>query len=74
MDFEEAFSPATTSACRRLLAATVVMVDIDIVHLDAEQAFIQSNLEEDICIKLTLGGGYSRDDIVYLNKSPYGLK
>ena len=43
-------------------------------HFDVEQAFIQSNLDEDVFLRLPRGCGRLSGTIVQLNKSLYGLK
>ena len=74
IDFQETFSPTPTAALIRLLVATVVMLDQELFHLDAEQAYVQSKLNEDIYMKLPPGCGASSNSVVLLNKSLYGLK
>ena len=43
-------------------------------HLDVEEAFAQSELDEDVFLRLPKGCGSLSGKIVRLNKSLYGLK
>ena len=45
IDYFETFAPTPAAGCIRLLAATACELDLDLCHFDAEQAFVQSNLE-----------------------------
>ena len=47
---------------------------LDLCHYDAEQAFVQSSLEEDGFMLLPPGCGEMSGKIVRLNRSLYGLK
>ena len=47
---------------------------MDLCHFDAEQAFVQSSLEEDVFMRLPPGCGEMSGKIVRLNRSLYGLK
>ena len=49
-------------------------LDLDLRHFDIEQAFVQSDLEETVFIRLPQGCGRLSGKIVRLNKSLYGLK
>ena len=49
-------------------------LDWDLRHLDVDQAFIQSELETDIHLRLPPGCGSVSGRVVLLNKTPYGLK
>ena len=74
VDFLETFSPTPLSASVRLLAAVAVENDLDLFHFDAEQAFVQSKLSEDIYMRLPEGCGADSGKVVKLAKSLYGLK
>lgn len=56
-DSQEMISPTPMSAPTRLLLVVAVILDLDLFHLNVEAAFIQSNLDGDICMKLSLGCG-----------------
>ena len=48
--------------------------DLDLFHFDAEQAFVQSNIDTDIFMRMPPGSGSLSGKVVKLNKSLYGLK
>ena len=58
----------------RLLSAIACELDLDVCHLVAEQAFVQSKLDEDVFLRLPKGCGRLSGKIVRLNESLYGLK
>ena len=74
IDFRETFAPTLSSSCVRLLSAIACEPDLDVCHFDVEQAFIQSKLGEDVCLRLPKGCGSLSSKIVRPNKSFYGLK
>ena len=54
VDFSEMFSPSGSSSCVRLLSAIACECDLDLCHFDIDQAFVQSDLEDDVfcdCLK-----------------------
>ena len=58
----------------RLLSAIACECDLDLCHFDVDQAFVQSDLEEDVFLRLPKGCGDLSGKVVRLNKSLYGLK
>ena len=56
------------------MGAIACELDFDLCHFDAEQAFVQSSLEEDVFMRLPPGCGEMSGKIVRLNRSLYGLK
>ena len=58
----------------RLLSAITCELDLHVCQFDAEQAFVQPKLHEDVFLRLRKGCGSLSDKIVWLNKSLYGLK
>ena len=66
--------PTPAAACIRLLAATAYELVFDLCHVDAEQAVVQSNLEEDVFLRLPQGCGNMSGQVLRLNRSLYGLK
>ena len=58
----------------RLLSAIACEGDSDLCHFDVDQAFVQSDLEEDVFLRLPKGWGDLSGKVVRLNKSLYGLK
>ena len=72
--FSETFAPTVSSSCVRLLNAIACECDLDFCHFDVDQAFVQSDLEEDVSLRLPKGCGDLLGKVVRLNKSLYGLK
>ena len=48
VDFSEAFAPTVLNFCVRLLSAIACEYDLDLCYFDVDQAFVQSDLEEDV--------------------------
>ena len=57
-----------------LLSAIACECDLDLCHFDVDQAFVQSDLEEDFFLRLPKGCGDLSGKVVRLNNSSYGLK
>ena len=74
IDFGELFAPTVAASSVRLLTAMACELDLDLCHFDIEQAFVQSDLEENVSMRLPQGCGSLSGKIVRLNKSLYGLK
>ena len=74
IDFFDTFSPCPSVMSIHLLAALACELDLDLCHFDAEQAFIQSDLNEVVCIRLPPGCGALSGKVVRLRRSLYGLK
>ena len=74
VDFSETFAHTVSSSCVRLLSAIACERDLDLGHVDLDQAFVQSDLEEDVFLRLPKGCGNLSGKVVRLNKSLYGLK
>ena len=70
----ETFARTVSSSCVRLLSAIAYECDLVLCHFDVDQAFVQSDLEEDIFLRLAKECGYLSGKVVRLNKSLYGLK
>ena len=58
----------------RLLSAIAGKCKLDLCHFGVDQAFVQSDLEEDVFLRLPKGCGDLSEKVVRLNKSLYGLK
>ena len=58
----------------RLLSTIACELDLDVCHFDVEQSFVQSELDEDVFLRLPRGCGRLSGKVVRLNKSLYGLK
>ena len=74
IDFGELFAPTVSVSCVRLLAALACEQNLDLCHFDIQQAFVQSDLDEDVFMRLPQGYGRLSGLIVKLCKSLYGLK
>ena len=74
VDFSETFAPTVSSSCVRHMSAVAREGDLDLCHFDVDQAFVQSDLEEDIFLRLPKGCGDLSGKVVRLNKILYGLK
>ena len=74
IDFFDTFSPCPSVMSIRLLAALACELDLDLCHFDAEQAFVQSDLDEVVYIRLPPGCGALSGKVVRLRRSLYGLK
>ena len=76
IDYGEVFAPTVAVSCVRLLAAFACEQDLEIFHLDIEQAFVNSEMEDghDVYMRLPKGCGAMSGMVVKLAKSLYGLK
>ena len=74
IDVFETFSPCPSVASIRLLAAIACEFGWDLCHFDAEQAFVQSKLDELVFIRLPPGCGEISGKVVKLGRSLYGLR
>ena len=67
--FSETFAPTVSSSCVRLLSAIACHCDFDLCYFDEDQAFVQSDLEKDMFLRLPKGCGDLSGKVVRLNKS-----
>ena len=74
IDFFETFSPCPSVASIRLLVAIACEFGWDLCHFDAEQAFVQSKLDELVFIRLPPVCGEISGKVVKLGRSLYGLR
>ncbi|CAB1096623.1 unnamed protein product [Ectocarpus sp. CCAP 1310/34] len=74
VNFCETFSPCPSITSIRMLDAIACVLDWDLCHIDAEQAFVQSELDEVVFIRLPPGCGALSCKVVRLRQSLYGLK
>ena len=74
VDFGETFAPTVSSSCVHLLSAIACECDLDICHFVVDHAFVQSDLEEGVFLRLPKRCGDLPGKVVRLNKSLYGLK
>ena len=73
IDFFDTFSPCPSVMSIRLLAALACELDLDLCHFDAEQAFVQSDFDEVVYIRLPPGCVPLSGKAVRLRHSLYGL-
>lgn len=57
-----------------LLTALACELDLSVRHVDIEQAFVQSVLDEDVLVRPPSGRGNSSGKILRLDRSLYGLR
>ena len=74
IDFFETFLPCPPVASIRLLATIACEFGWDLCHFDAEQAFVQSKLDEVVFIRLPPGCDELSGKVVKLGRSLYGLR
>ena len=73
IDFFETFAPTPAASCFRLLGAVACELGLDLCHFDVGQAFVQSSLEESVCMRIPPGYGEVSVMVVLLNRCLYGL-
>lgn len=74
IDFGDLFAPTVAVSGVRLLAAMACELNLGVCHFTIEQAFVQSDLQDLIFMRLLQGFGRWSETIMRLNKSIYGLK
>ena len=74
IDFTETYSPTSEALCVTSVVAVAVERDWELRQLDVKQAFIQTDLDYDVSMKLSDGCGDKSGEIVKLKKTVYGLK
>ena len=55
IDSGELFAPTVAVSSVRLLAASACEQNLDLCHFDIKQAFVQSELDEDVLMRLPQG-------------------
>ena len=73
-DYLETFSPYPCVPSIRLLTAIACELGLDICQFHAEQAFVQSKLEEDVYLRMPQGCRALSRKVVKQGRSLYGLK
>ena len=74
VDSTELFPPDVAVSSVRLLTAMACKLDLDLRHFEIEQAFVQSELDENVFMRLPQGCVRSSGKMGRLNKSIYILK
>ena len=72
--FFDTFPPCPSFMSIRLLAALACELDLKLCHFDAEQAFVQSDLDDVVYVRLHPGCGALSGKVMRLRRSLYGLK
>ena len=62
VDYLETFSPPANAASRRLLIALACVYKLELLHWDIEQAFVQSESDHEVLMKLPPGCGLVSDE------------
>ena len=57
-----------------MIVALACKYDLELLHFDIEQAFVQSELDHEVFMKLSPGCGSMSGKVVRLGKSLYGLR
>lgn len=73
-DYTETFAPVAKMGSLRIILAIAVKYDLLIEQIDVVSAFLQSELEEEIYMKVPEGITFSGDKVCKLLRSLYGLK
>jgi len=73
IDYEETFAPVTRYNSLCLIIALAVNLNLLLEHIDIKTAFLNDDLEEEICMTPPPGIGLD-SKILLLKKSLYGLK
>ena len=73
IDLFDTFSPCPSVMSIRLLAALACELDLDLCHFDAEQAFVLSDFNEVVYIRLPPGCGALPGKVVRSRRILYGL-
>ena len=69
VDYLETFSPTANAASIRLLVALACKYDLEFLHFNIEQAFVQSELDHEVFMKLPPGCESMTGKVVRLDKS-----
>ena len=73
IDFFDTFPPCPSVISIRLLTALACELDLDLCHFGAEQAFVQSDLDEIVYISLPPSCDALSGKVERLHRSLYGL-
>lgn len=72
--YGETFPSTPASSYIRLIVGITCERDLDVCRFDTKQAFVQSEVEKDVFVRLPGGYDYLSDKVIRLNHSLYGLK
>lgn len=74
VDSSNRYSPRPSVASIRLLKDIACELGLVICRFDAAQAFVQSTLSKDVCMRLPKGSGSMSSKAVNLRRSLYGVR
>jgi hypothetical protein len=76
IDFHEIFSPVVKIGSIRRMLALVALLDLELEQLDVKTAFLQGDLDEEICMEQPEGFVQNRNKkfVCRLKKSLYGMR
>ena len=74
LDNFDTFAPTASTTSNRLVAAMACKLNWDLWHSDFDQAFLQSELDTEMFLRLPSGCGRLSGKVVRLKKGLYGLK
>ncbi|CAB1099792.1 unnamed protein product [Ectocarpus sp. CCAP 1310/34] len=74
VDYLGTFSPTANASSIRLLVALACKYDLEFFHFEIEQAFVQSELDHEVFMKLPPGCKSMTGKVVRIDKSLYGLR
>lgn len=73
VSYFQIFSPTPANSSNRLVVCTALNNELGLFHFDADQAFVQSDLDTDMCMKVPHGYDELIGKIIKLSKSLCGL-
>ena len=73
VDFQEHFAPVVNDTSYRIMIATMMLMGLKAKIVDIETAFLHGNLEEEIYMDAPEGIGATKDEVVKLEQTIYGL-
>ena len=74
LDFGELYAPRVAVSSILFLVALACEQDLSLRHFDVDQAFVQSDLEEEALMQLPQGCGKLSGKVVKLSRSLYGVR
>jgi hypothetical protein len=74
VDYDQVFAPVVRTSTVRLFFSLVASKDLECQQIDIKNAFVQSDLKEEIYMQQPPGCNDGSNNVLLLNKSLYGLK
>ncbi|CAN0504135.1 unnamed protein product, partial [Discosporangium mesarthrocarpum] len=72
VDYFETFAPTPAASTVRLLTAVANEQRLELIHFDAEQAFLHADIDEEVFVRLPPGCGDLSGKTVRLHRALYG--